>query len=96
MCDKKTIDKIESGEAMIVSKKSFQWGIGLLIGLMIFLLTQSVLFGVWKGGVDEKVHNIEVSGTALSKTNHAILLDIAHNQRVIMNALGLKWESLPK
>ena len=26
----------------------------------------------------------------------AILLNVAYNQRVIMNALGLKWESLPK
>ena len=96
MCDKKTIDKIESGEAMIVSKKTYQWGIGLFMGLIMFLITQSVLFGVWKGGLDERVHNIEVSGTDLSKRNHSLLLDIMHNQKIMMTAQGLKWESLTK
>ncbi len=58
MCSKRVIDDIDNGKAVVLDKRKFQYG--TIITVVIFLLTQAVLFGVWKGTVDSKVDNFEV------------------------------------
>jgi len=91
---KKTIDLVESGNATIISSKTYQWVIGILVTLMILFVVQGVAFGIWKGTIDEQIKTMELSGTALSKKNHQLLQSVVHNQKIMMTALGLKWESL--
>lgn len=55
MCDEKTIKKINEGKAFVLTRSSAFWGIG--VTLIIFIITNLTLAGVWKGNVDEKINN---------------------------------------
>jgi len=108
MTDKKTIDRIESGEAVILNRKAIQWG--AIATVLIFLLGQVMIFGIWKGSVDEKIQNkaeakevqllqvkvnsIEENGTKVSQDNAKKTDVLIHNLKRLMEKSGVKWESL--
>jgi len=91
---KQSIDRVENGDSVVISKRAYQWWIGILVTVIIALLVNTVAFGIWKGTVDQQIKNIELTGTILSKENHEMLQDVVHNQKIMMKSLGMAWESL--
>ena len=91
---KQSIDRVENGDAVIISRKAYQWWIGILVTVIIALLVNTVAFGVWKGTIDEQIKNIKADGTHLSRQNYKMMIDLSHNQKIMMASMGLKWESL--
>ena len=91
---KQSIDRVENGDAVIVSKKAYQWLIGILVTVMFALLGTTVSFGIWKGSIDQQIKNIELTGTILSKENHEMLQNVVHNQKILMRSLGIQWETM--
>lgn len=55
MCDPKTLEKLNNGKAVVISKSSAI--IGGIITIIIFVVTNIALAGVWKGGIDEQIKN---------------------------------------
>ena len=91
---KQSIDRIENGDAVIISRKAYQWWIGILVTVIIALLVNTVAFGIWKGTIDQQIKNIELTGTILSKENHEMLQNVVHNQKIMMRFLGIQWETM--
>lgn len=103
MCSKEVVEKIDNGKAIVVSRGAIQWT--AIIAITIFILTQAVLFGIWKGGTDEKIEaQIKTSDdrfTRLEKGGSIIALEsqhrldvVIHNLKRLMEKQGLRWEEL--
>ena len=92
MTDKKKIDRVDNGEAYIVQKKTIQWSV--IATIIIFLFSQALMFGIWKGGLDERILNLEKSGSRVAVKNQILINSLIHNQKRIMEKLNIKWESL--
>ena len=91
---KQSIDRVENGDSVVISRKAYQWWVGILVTVIIALLVNTVAFGIWKGTIDERIKNIEITGTILSKENHEMLQNVVHNQKILMKSLGIQWETL--
>lgn len=94
MTTKKDIDKVDNGTAVIINKSLFQWSVGIIITIMIFLLTQTYVFGNWQGNIETRVKTIETQGTDISRANEKKMNTLLHNQRRMMEKLGIAWEDL--
>ena len=91
---KQSIDRVENGDLVVVSKKAYQWAIVIAVTIIITLIIQGVAFGIWKGTVDSQIKNMEKAGTILSRENHEMLQNVVHNQKILMKSLGIQWETL--
>lgn len=77
MSDKELIEQIEAGKMIAVNKKSIAWG--AVVTLLIFIITQSVLFGIWKGSVDSK---LDENNTSMRRSEIEIQ-KLKHNSKII-------------
>jgi hypothetical protein len=75
MCDKKTIDRIESGQAIVVDKKrAYQWGAATFIfTILIWIISQSIGIGGWKAIIEDRVVVLEKQAETIKRLEHNLI-----------------------
>jgi ferric-dicitrate binding protein FerR (iron transport regulator) len=103
MCSQELIKKVDEGKAVVVTKTTIQWAV--IVTVAIFILTNAVMFGMWKGGVDEKLDahmqsnqerfiRLEEGGSKVALETQDKVDVVIHNLKRMMEKQGMKWEEL--
>lgn len=97
MCDQDTLNKIDNGKALVVTKKHIAWG--AIATILVFLLSQAAIFGIWKGTTDEKIDNNTKAIQILKerevpkiKSELKTLNRIEHNLIRLFEQQGIKYD----